>query len=189
MTKKNAKKQTQRSRGGLAVEIVLLVLVLALLIGGAVAVVFLVRTGDKKLSAEIGGKTYTASATGLMIAPGEEIKVHTDGDYTVAILATADDLDFSFKIGDEPYRWSDLDGREFTRGFTLEKTEDGFRVNYENLSRIVSAVQGTDVVLEPPANGDLFQLVISQNGNELRLRFAVEIPVTALRFGNGGIVM
>ena len=129
----------------------------------------------------VGDKIYTEDANGVTIYPGDEIRVQSltgaEG-YTFHIEANGE-KDFAFTVGEEPYTWKDLAGRDMTKGFTIEETENGFTVDYTDLEGVIAAVLGAEVTIGEDADtsGDLFVLVLTCGEKDFRLSFGVGLPV------------
>ena len=137
---------------------------------------------------------YTASADGIAIYPGDEIRVQSltgATEYDVRIEANAESGDFSFTVGAEPYTWHDLAGQDVTKGFTLTQTDLGFTVDYESFETIIAEVMGADVVIAEDADlsGDMFDLVITMGETEYRFGFGIGLPVSGIELDPDHIVI
>lgn len=131
----------------------------------------------------IDGKTYTKDTDGLIIPSGAEIEIESlkaksGGEYTVKITATAAALKFDFKVGQESYKWSNVDGWDFTVGFTLKATDNGFTISYGGLTDLIGEVMGRKVTMEHDSLlGDMFIMTISDGDKEMHLGFGLSFPV------------
>lgn len=129
----------------------------------------------------VGDKIYTEDTNGVTIYPGDEIRVQSltgaEG-YTFRIEANGE-KDFAFTVGEEPYSWKDLAGRDMTKGFTIEETENGFTVDYTDLEGVISSVLGAEVTIgeDTDTSGDPFVLIVTCGEKDLRLSFGVGLPV------------
>lgn len=142
----------------------------------------------------IGDDMYTASADGLAIYPGDEIRVQSltgSSQYDVRIEADAEHGDFAFTAGEEPYTWHDLAGRDVTQGFTLTQTDVGFTLEYESFEAIISAVLGTDVVIAEDADltGDKFCMVVTLGETEYTFGFGIGLPVSGVELDPDHIIV
>lgn len=165
--------------------VILSVLLLAILAAAGLGIAYLVTDGfGGKATTTIvmvGDKIYTEDANGVTIYPGDEICVQSltgaEG-YTFRIEANGE-KDFAFTVGEEPYSWKDLAGRDMTKGFTIEDTENGFTIDYTDLDGVIAAVLGAEVTIGEDADtsGDLFFLVVTCGEKDLRLSFGVGLPV------------
>lgn len=199
MAKQTKRKSAAKSggKGFQAVRLILLfILVAAILAGGSFGIWYLLTHGNEsgKSTAMIvthNGTAYTRSTNGLIVSQDDEFKVITtaeDAAYSVSIYADATSNDFTFNIGEEPYKWSNMDGKDFTKGFTINPTEGGFTLSFTTLSEIISAVQGADITLTSEAGGELFTLAVSSGDAEIRLGFELYVKVTGIGFDSDRIV-
>lgn len=187
-TKAPEKSQRRSGKRGLKVFfIIVLVLVLAAAGVGA-AYYFTDGFGTKRPDFLIrsGGETYTKNTEGVKLNTGKVFEVQDltgNGDYTVTIAAkgTAEN-DFEFRLGEESgYRWKDQNGKDYTEGFQISKTETGFKVEYIDLTQIITTVKGTtSAVLSESAGGDLFALTVKSGSNELTLGFRLYYVVDGI---------
>ena len=182
-------RQAQKERSARAWRtagiVILAVLLLGILAAAGLGVAYLVTDGfgGKVPTAVvmIGDEMYTEDAEGLALYPGDEVRVQSltgAAEYEYRIEANGVG-DFSFTVGEEPYTWADLAGTDMTKGFTIQKTANGFMVDYESLQAIVSAALGSEASIpdEADTSGDLFRLVITMGEKELQFGFAVGVPV------------
>ena len=182
-------RQAQKERSARAWRtagiVILSVLLLGILAAAGLGIAYLVTDGfgGKVPTAVvmIGDEMYTEDAEGLALYPGDEVRVQSltgAAEYEYRIEANGGG-DFSFMVGEEPYTWADLAGTDMTKGFTIQKTANGFTVDYESLREIVSAALGSEASIpdEADTSGDLFRLVITMGEKELHFGFAVGVPV------------
>lgn len=192
-------RQDRAKRTWKTIGIAFLVLILLAVLGFAgfgIAYVVTDGFGGKVPTAVImiEDDMYTASADGIAIYPGDEIRVQSltgATEYDVRIEANAESGDFSFTVGAEPYTWHDLAGQDVTKGFTLTQTDLGFTVDYESFETIIAAVMGADVVIAEDANlsGDMFDLVITMGETEYRFGFGIGLPVSGIEIDPGHIII
>lgn len=140
-----------------------------------------------------GDSVYTDDAVGLTMVSGTQFRVRSmtsDDAYAVKIEARAGEEDFAFTVGQEPYRWRDVDGKDMTRGFDIRQTEDGFEVRYQSLQSVIERAFGTDAEIAGtvPA-GDLFVLVVAVGQSELRIGFHIDLSVTDVELDPDHIVI
>lgn len=165
--------------------VILSVLLLAILAAAGLGIAYLVTDGfggkAPTTIVMVGDKIYTEDANGVTIYPGDEIRVQSltgaEG-YTFRIEANGE-KDFAFTVGEEPYSWKDLAGRDMTKGFTIEETENGFTIDYTDLNGVIAAVLGAEVTIGEDADtsGDPFVLIVTCGEKDLRLSFGVGLPV------------
>lgn len=192
-------RQDRAKRTWKTIGIAFLVLILLAVLGFAgfgIAYVVTDGFGGKVPTAVImiEDDMYTASADGIAIYPGDEIRVQSltgATEYDVRIEANAESGDFSFTVGAEPYTWHDLAGQDVTKGFTLTQTDLGFTVDYESFETIIAAVKGADVVIAEGADlsGDMFDLVITMGETEYRFGFGIGLPVSGIELDPDHIVI
>lgn len=192
-------RQDRAKRTWKTIGIAFLVLILLAVLGFAgfgIAYVVTDGFGGKVPTAVImiEDDMYTASADGIAIYPGDEIRVQSltgATEYDVRIEANAESGDFSFTVGAEPYTWHDLAGQDVTKGFTLTQTDLGFTLDYESFETIIAAVKGADVVIAEGADlsGDMFDLVITMGETEYRFGFGIGLPVSGIELDPDHIVI
>lgn len=192
-------RQDRAKRTWKTIGIAFLVLILLAVLGFAgfgIAYVVTDGFGGKVPTAVImiEDDMYTASADGIAIYPGDEIRVQSltgATEYDVRIEANAESGDFSFTVGAEPYTWHDLAGQDVTKGFTLTQTDLGFTVDYESFETIIAEVMGADVVIAEDADlsGDMFDLVITMGETEYRFGFGIGLPVSGIELDPDHIVI
>lgn len=177
--------------------VILSVLLLAILAAAGLGIAYLVTDGfggkAPTTIVMVGDKIYTEDANGVTIYPGDEICVQSltgaEG-YTFRIEANGE-KDFAFTVGEEPYSWKDLAGRDMTKGFTIEDTENGFTIDYTDLDGVIAAVLGAEVTIGEDADtsGDLFFLVVTCGEKDLRLSFGVGLPVEGVEVNPDHVIM
>ena len=177
--------------------VILSVLLLAILAAAGLGIAYLVTDGfggkAPTTIVMVGDKIYTDDTNGVTIYPGDEIRVQSltgaDG-YTFRIEANGE-KDFAFTVGEEPYSWKDLAGRDMTKGFTIEDTENGFTIDYTDLNGVIAAVLGAEVTIGEDADtsGDLFVLVVTCGEKDLRLSFGVGLPVEGVEVDPDHVIM
>lgn len=162
-----SKKRRSQKKSMPAWSVVLIVVFVLVIIAAVVALAFYFANGYKqnsKISVEYGGKVYSSSAKGLRIMPGEEIRISSkyDEELAISILADGSKTEFKFYIGEEPWKWSQMDGKDFTKAFNIEETEKGIILHCESLSDVISTMQGVPISIVDTTDieKDLFKLVI-----------------------------
>lgn len=199
------KKQTRAHRGKKILLIIITVVLCAALIGGSVYVLW--RFSDEftkfpwadQIKSEETGRTdggvtpgtikdgYYLELEGTQFGNGgvahlESGSVFTVSekfgtDYTVKMTARAGS-DFSFTLGAEPYKWSNVKGDDFTAGFSIARSEAGFTVTFGTLEEIISKVKGNAVIIQEainPAIGEKFTMTVSGNNHAVTLNFTTRV--------------
>lgn len=196
--KKKQRKGTAGRKIGRAIEKTLLVLLLLAILACGIGAAWYFTGGFggalPTATVTIRSVTYKNTAKGVAILSGEEIRVNRyfGEKYEVKILSDASENDFTFKIGNEEYKWSDAAG-DFTECFTITETEAGFEIGYENLTQIISAKYGADVEIVGKPDGDVFKMYVSCAKNTVEIGFHAAVPVSGIEidpdhviFGGGG---
>lgn len=173
-----------------------MIVTLAVLGAGAYGIAYVVTDGFGKDTVYVGyaGKIYTQTTEGLVVMPGAEFIVQksddSEAEYTVKIEATSG-TDFEFKIGVETFRWKDLAGNDYTDGFKITRTDNGFKLSFEDtLSAILTKVQGESASIASGAytGGDIFTLIITSGNQVIRLGFGIDVPVEDIQIYPSGVI-
>ena len=162
----------KRSKVLTAIYLVALVLVviavaglLAYYLKGATAAAF---------SVSIDGKTVESGSSVGVLASKSKINVDGAEEYDVAVYACSAENDFAFTVDGEELSWSDIDGRNLTAGFEIERTEDGFTLSYGGIEDIISSSQGgAEVSVGELPSGDIFRLSISAGEDRTDIYFTI----------------
>ncbi len=125
------------------------------------------------LSLSINGKNIENGTSGLTLSRGSEIIITSDTDYTITIKAYAtDNNDFAFSVGDEPYTWKDLDGRDMSEAFTITDNV----IMFGSIESIISSVlSGYSVYVfnELRKPEDIFELIVKSEKMSLSVLFTI----------------
>lgn len=192
---RSGKKKTSGT-GKTAIRIISLILVLLIAAGiaGGVAWFLIKQRKASAITVAFDGATYTQDAEGLFIYPETEIKVTSksgDGGYTVKITATSEWKDFDYIVGAEPYKWSNMDGADFTEQFKMKKTQEGFILSYESVQAVIAGYYSHTVHFpeEFDYSGSLFKMEIKSGTSKLTLAFGLGVTATGIEFDKTQIVM
>ena len=183
MAKKRKKRRTQKKRGRIWKKVLAVVLFLIVALS-ALGCAYYFTGGfggfGPTFSIDVGEDRFYKSGEGLYIKSGDEIRVNTlfGEEVEISILSGPDD--FALELDAEPYKWQHLDG-DYTKGFEIEQTEEGFTISYDSIQSVIEAVQGRTVTITEGAQGDVFTLVVKLRASEIRLDFGVELPVTGVK--------
>ena len=130
--------------------------------------------------------TYYKEGEDILLPNSAEFAVNRvfGEDYQVKI--EAGEADFNLTVGEEPYKWSQLEG-DYTDGFQITRTDKGFQIEYESLKDIIEAVHGA-VTLDEDAVGDIFTLVVTCAKNEIRIGFGVYLPVSGIELNPENLI-
>ena len=92
----------------------------------------------------------------------------------MAVYACSAENDFAFTVDGEELLWSDIDGRNLTAGFEIERAEDDFMLSYGGIEDIISVAQsGAEVAAEKLPNGDIFRLSVTSNESQTNIYFTI----------------
>lgn len=157
---------------------IIIVVVSVVVIGAAVALAgyFTDWFGLNKqtiLSLSINGKNIENGTSGLTLFRGSEIIITSDTDYTITIKAHATESnDFTFTVGDEPYTWKDLDGRDMSEAFTITDNVIMFGSIDSIISSVISgySVYVFDEFRKPE---DIFELIVQSEKMSLSVLFTI----------------
>lgn len=152
------------------------IVVLALVIIAAAGLVayYLKGAPTASFSVSIDGKTVESGSSVGAISSGSKINVESTEEYEIAVYACSSENDFSFTVDGEEFSWSDIDGRNLTAGFKVERAEDGFTISYGGIEDIISAAQGgAEVVADKLPSGDVFRLSVTSNESQTDIYFTI----------------
>ena len=122
----------------------------------------------------IDGKTIESGSSVGVLASKSKINVEGAEEYEVEIYACSTENDFSFTVDGEEFLWSDIDGRNLTAGFEIDRAEDGFTISYGGIEDIISVAQGgAEVSVGELPQGDMFRLSVTSAESRADLYFAI----------------
>ena len=150
----------------------------------AIALVVIVAAGllayylqggvNPSLSVSIDGRTIENGSSAGALSSGSKINVEGAEEYDVAVYACSAENDFAFTVDGEELSWSDIDGRNLTAGFEIQRAEDGFTLSYGGIEDIISAAQGgADVTADKLPSGDIFRLSIAAGEDRTDIYFTI----------------
>ena len=113
-----------------------------------------------------------------------------NGDYTVTIVPTLNaENDFDFTADGTVYSFQQMP--EYTDGFTIKKTDEGFSISPKgNLESIIEASVGADVEeLNAKSYDNMFTMIISSadEKSNIYIQFSIYEPVTDVSLDKEGI--
>lgn len=152
------------------------IVVLALVIVAAAGLVayYLKGAPTASFSLSIDGKAVESGSSVGAISSGSKINVESAEEYDVAVYACCSENDFAFTVDGEEFLWSDIDGRNLTAGFEIQKAEDGFTLSYGGIEDIISVAQGgAEVSVGELPNGDIFRLSVTSNESQTDIYFNI----------------
>lgn len=125
-------------------------------------------------SVSVDGKTLESGSSVGVLASKSKINVEGAEEYDVAVYACSVENDFAFTVDGEELSWSDIDGRNLTAGFEIERAEDGFTIRYGGIEDIISVAQGgAEVSVDKLPQGDIFRLSVTSEESRTDLYFAI----------------
>ena len=127
----------------------------------------------------VNGRRYERNAGGLVLGKVSSVLVTSpSGTYDVSVRTRSPDTDFAFLVGEETYMWSETVYADFTSGFGIAKSDDGFTLTYDDLTSVLSGALGCPAeelrVPDVPTDGDLFGLTVTDGSDSIRLGFTLE---------------
>lgn len=155
---------------------VLYLVALALVVIAAAGLVayYLKGATTAAFSVSIDGKAVENGSSVGVLASGSKINVEGAEEYEVAVYACSAENDFAFTVDGEELSWSDIDGRNLTAGFEIERAEDGFTISYSGIEDIISAAQGgAEVRVDKLPQGDIFRLSIAAGEGRTDIYFTI----------------
>ena len=118
------------------------------LIGITVAIVltvYFMPSDPVKVVIEMNGQEIAAGDDLGEMAAETTFTVRGFDDYDVTVKAAKVDDDSAFYVIEERYGWNDIEGRDLTAGFDVEKTDEGFLLRYnaaEGVGAILTSALG-----------------------------------------------
>ena len=171
-------------RSKVLTAIYLVALALVVIAAAGLLAYFLQGGTGNSLSVSIDGKEVENGSSVGALSSGNRVDVEGAEEYEVEIYACSTENDFSFTVDGEEFLWSDIDGRNLTAGFKVERAEDGFTISYGGIEDIISAAQGgADVVADKLPNGDIFRLSVTSNVSQTDIYFTILSGVFLNRTG------
>lgn len=152
------------------------IVVLALVIIAAAGLVayYLKGSTTAAISVSVDGNAVESGSSVGAISSGSKINVESAEEYAVAVYACSSENDFAFTVDGEELLWSDIDGRNLTAGFEIQKAEDGFTLSYGGIEDIISVAQGgAEVVADKLPNGDIFRLSVTSKESQTDIYFTI----------------
>lgn len=129
---------------------------------------------NPSLSVSIDGKTIENGSSAGALSSGSKINVEGAEEYDVAVYACSAENDFALTVDGEELSWSDIDGRNLTAGFEIERAEDGFTLSYGGIEDIISVAQGgAEVSYSELPQGDMFRLSIAAGEDRTDIYFTI----------------
>jgi hypothetical protein len=159
---------------------ILSVLILALsAVMIALLAVAIVKANTKKDRSVIGivydGQTLKDGDTIGYLDQNATFEVQGADDYTITIKARyVEDRDFSFSYLSEPYTWKDMNGRDMTNGFNVERTSDNVIISYPSIAEILSNYLGDTVTMKDGVNAD-FSMIFNHGNDTTTIYFTLFI--------------
>ena len=161
-------------RSKVLTAIYLVALALVVIAAAGLLAYFLQGGTGNSLSVSIDGKAVESGSSVGAISSGSKINVESAEEYEIAVYACSSENDFAFTVDGEELLWSDIDGRNLTAGFEIQKAEDGFTLSYGGIEDIISVAQGgAEVAADKLPNGDIFRLSITSNESQMDIYFTI----------------
>ena len=161
-------------RSKVLTAIYLVALALVVIAAAGLLAYFLQGGTGNSLSVSIDGKAVENGSSVGALSSGNKVDVEGAEEYEVEIYACSTENNFSFTVDGEEFLWSDIDGRNLTAGFEIDRAEDGFTISYGGIEDIISAAQGgAEVSVGELPKGDMFRLSVTSAESRADLYFAI----------------
>lgn len=161
-------------RSKVLTAIYLVALALVVIAAAGLLAYFLQGGTGNSLSVSIDGKAVENGSSVGALSSGNRVDVEGAEEYEVEIYACSTENDFSFTVDGEEFLWSDIDGRNLTAGFEIDRAEYGFTISYGGIEDIISAAQGgAEVSVGELPKGDMFRLSVTSAESRADLYFAI----------------
>lgn len=161
-------------RSKVLTAIYLVALALVVIAAAGLLAYFLQGGTGNSLSVSIDGKAVENGSSVGALSSGNRVDVEGAEEYEVEIYACSTENDFSFTVDGEEFSWSNIDGRNLTAGFEIDRAEDGFTISYGGIEDIISAAQGgAEVSVGELPKGDMFRLSVTSAESRADLYFAI----------------
>lgn len=168
----------RHSKSNRAAKIIAYIVLVLILMAAVGAVAYLTKWGTsniKTFSLTIGDRIILRDEGDITISSGEQIKVNSPDDYTVAVYAYSEDCDFAFLYGEEAMHWSDFGSRELLSssdcGIDIQRNDYGFVLVYDSIQSIIS--NSMSVTITNSVSGDIFLLAVTSNDCTLYVTFGI----------------
>lgn len=161
-------------RSKVLTAIYLVALALVVIAAAGLLAYFLQGGTGNSLSVSIDGKAVENGSSVGALSSGNRVDVEGAEEYEVEIYACSTENNFSFTVDGEEFSWSDIDGRNLTAGFEIDRAEDGFTISYGGIEDIISAAQGgAEVSVGELPKGDMFRLSVTSAESRADLYFTI----------------
>lgn len=162
-----------------AKRFILFLIVVALIVAVVLIALFAPQTEDeesKPFSVTVNGTAYSSDVSGLILPKKTKIEINGADRYTAEIRAIMPEEDFTFSVGAEEWKWSDLSSYDLTAGFDITVYADSFTLDYEDLASVIRGVLGynAEVIVGNVPWSDLFNLRVSSGDKSISVKFTLE---------------
>lgn len=161
-------------RSKVLTAIYLVAIALVVIAAAGLVAYYLKGATTAAFSVSVDGKTLESGSSVGVLASKSKINVEGAEEYDVAVYACSVENDFAFTVDGEELSWSDIDGRNLTAGFEIERAEDGFTLSYGGIEDIISGAQGgAEVSVDKLPQGDIFRLSIAAGEGRTDIYFTI----------------
>lgn len=162
-----------------AKRFILFLIVVALIAAVVLIAFFSPKTEDKEsetFSVTVNGKTYGSDVSGLILPKKTKIGINGADSFAAEIRAIMPEEDFTFSVGAEEWKWSELSSYDLTAGFDITVYADSFILDYEDLASVIRGTLGynAEVTVGNVSWGDLFNLRVSDGNQSISVKFTLE---------------
>lgn len=178
-------------------RILIVLLVVVLLAGVGVFLYFYFTqdgsppvVGGNGLSLYLNGTKIENGGSLDLLGSGQEFTVENAEKYDVQIYAyCTQENDFALTVGEEPYTWGDLDGRNLTAGFDFVRTETGFTITHYGLNDVLSRIQnGMTVKTDEFPPVPIFRMSVTAGEESLETYFYINAEVIGISLDQSAII-
>ena len=158
---------------------ILFLIVVALIVAVVLIALFAPQTEDEKsgtFSVTVNGTAYGSDVSGLILPKKTKIGINGADSFTAEIKAVMPEEDFSFNVGAEEWKWSELSSYDLTAGFDITVFSDSFTLDYKDLASVIRGTLGynAEVTVDNVSWGDLFNLRVYVGNQSISVKFTLE---------------
>lgn len=162
-----------------AKRFILFLIVVALIVAVVLIALFAPQTEDEEsetFSVTVNGTAYSSDVSGLILPKKTKIGINGADSFTAEIKAVMPEEDFSFNVGAEEWKWSELSSYDLTAGFDITVYVDSFTLDYEDLASVIRGTLGynAEVTVGNVPWSDLFNLRVSDGDQNISVKFTIE---------------
>lgn len=167
------------------VILILLILFLLFLLGFGV---YYIYNSNRSMALTMNGEELTSGQSIGALDGDVTFGVVGEDEYTVTVTAYAsEENDFSFTIGEEPYTWHALEGRNITAGFKISQKDSfaysTFTLEFSTFEDILEAANANKYEVtadELTSSMDIFKLTVKGSTETIEVTFGLYLGVEGI---------